>query len=165
MQLFTQRSYNILSDQKRASSLLIPKGKYAYIILRLKSQNMKHLTLEQRYELQTMRASGMLLSTIAAKLEVHKSTISRELDRNSVSRSTIYKAELAQRKCDTRHKSKPKHIRFTAKVKLQVDKYLKLDYSPEQITGYLKTIGLDCVSHERIYQLCVERKTQWRVAL
>ena len=113
---------------------------------------MKHLTLAQRYELESMLKASFSQIEIALKLGVHKSTISRELKRNSMSRSNIYRAELAQYKCDTRHKFKTKHIRFTDEMRNQVDNYLRQDYSPEQITGYLSSLGIDCVSHERIYQ-------------
>ena len=119
---------------------------------------MKHLTLSQRYELQAMRLTGYTISEIALKLNVAKSTISRELRRNKDDRSGQYAAELADDKCRERHANKKKCIRFTEQVKNQVDKYLKMDLSPEQITGYLRVTGKEHVSHERIYQYVWDQK-------
>ncbi len=45
-----------------------------------------------------------------------------------------------------------KHQRFTTAVKERVEFYLNQDWSPEQITGYLKLHEDIHISHERIYQ-------------
>lgn len=119
---------------------------------------MKHLTLIQRYELQAMRSNGDTLSKIASKLSVDKSTVSRELKRNGDHRSGNYSAELAHNKCRQRHSKKKKNIRFTKQIQKSVDKYLHMDYSPEQITGYLRINGKKHVSHERIYLYIWEQK-------
>ena len=71
-----------------------------------------------KIELESMFKASFSQTEIAIKLGVHKSTISRELKRNSMSRSNIYRAELAQYKCDTRHKLKTKHIRFTDEMRV-----------------------------------------------
>ena len=53
----------------------------------------------------------------------------------------------AQRRLGSR-----KAKRFTAVVQQAVESYLREDYSPEQVTGFMRRQGEDTVSHERIYQ-------------
>ncbi len=113
---------------------------------------MKHLTVEQRYEIWAMLQQGFKQKDIASAIGKDKSVVSRELHRNCDNRSKKYKADLAQRKYENRQKNKPKHICFTQEVKQYVDNCLAKDFSPEQITGRAIVEGRQCVSHERIYQ-------------
>ncbi|MBM4056607.1 MAG: IS30 family transposase [Planctomycetes bacterium] len=113
---------------------------------------MKHITVEQRYTISVMKIQGYSQIQISKAIDKDKSTVSRELRRNCDGRSGCYKHELAQRKYEQRIKDKPKNLRFTEQVKQFVDKRLLEDYSPEQIAGRAKIEGVDCVSHERIYQ-------------
>ena len=78
--------------------------------------------------------------------------ISREIKRNFDKQRGKYIAAIAQDKCQTRHKEKLKHIKYSAEMKQYVKSQLELDYSPEQICGRAKLEGKECVSHERIYQ-------------
>jgi IS30 family transposase len=112
---------------------------------------MEHLTLGQRYEIGILKTKGYSQTEIGRTIGKNKSTISRELKRNSDLRNGAYKPELAQKKCNERHKLKPKNIRFTAPIKEHVKNWILLDYSPEQIVGRSKEIGQDCVSIETIY--------------
>ncbi len=113
---------------------------------------MSHLTLSQRYEISILNEQKLSKSTIAERIGKDKSTIYRELKRNSDGRSGLYKAELAQSKCELRHIEKKKNETFTSSIKAFVIHYLEQDYSPEQIVGYANRIGKPCVSVERIYQ-------------
>jgi IS30 family transposase len=113
---------------------------------------MKHLTVGQRYTISLMLQKGYKQKQIAEAIGKDKSTVSREIRRNCDARSGAYRHELAQRKCDKRHQTKPKKIRFTEQVKAYVDTLLKNDFSPEQIAGRAKLEKMECVSHERIYQ-------------
>jgi transposase, IS30 family len=113
---------------------------------------MGQLTVEQRYTIAAMRQNGHSQKDIAEKIGKHKSVVNRELKRNMDLRSGAYRAELAQRKCDDRHHSKPKHLRFTEAVKELVNEGLEKLYSPEQIVGFAKKKNENIVSHERIYQ-------------
>ena len=113
---------------------------------------MSHLTLSQRYEISILNQEKLSISSIAERIGKNKSTVYRELKRNSDARNGQYKPELAQKKCQLRHKQKNKKETFTKDVQDFVELYLKLDYSPEQIVGYAVRIGKTCVSTERIYQ-------------
>ncbi|MEM8523606.1 MAG: IS30 family transposase [Bacteroidota bacterium] len=113
---------------------------------------MAQLTLKQRYEIAALRKAGTSMSQIAAQIGKHKSTISREINRNADARSGEYRAELAQRKTQQRHKKKPKKIYLTASVEATILYYLTQEYSPEQIKGRCEREGKQMVSIERIYQ-------------
>ncbi len=113
---------------------------------------MAHLTVSQRYTIETMYKQGHTMTAIAEVIEKHKSVVSRELKRNCDQRSGEYKHDLAERKYHKRQKEKPKKIRFNTCVKQQVEALLKQDYSPEQVVGTLRKQDLETVSVERIYQ-------------
>jgi IS30 family transposase len=113
---------------------------------------MGQLTLAQRYKIEALKQQGFKQNKIAEAIDCDKSVVSRELKRNCDLRNGSYRAELAHKKCLERHRTKNKKIRFTAKIKQDVDYWLKEDYSPEQIVGVAKLKGDIFVSCERIYQ-------------
>lgn len=121
---------------------------------------MSHLSYAQRYTIEVLLTSGTRQKEISEVLGLNKSVICREIKRNSDVRSGKYKAELAQRKYESRQKSKPKHFKLTAELRVNIISLLKEDYSPEQITGVLKKQGAEFVSHESIYQLIWKDKKQ-----
>jgi transposase, IS30 family len=121
---------------------------------------MSHLTIEQRYKIEVLRQENYSQTEIAKILGRNKSVICNELKRNSDQRNGVYKAELAQKKTRTRHQEKNKIIYFTDDVKAYVNHYILEDYSPEQIVGISRVKGLNCVSHERIYQHIWKDKKQ-----
>jgi len=121
---------------------------------------MKHLTLEQRYNISALVRTQHSRGQIAELLGCGKSTVSRELQRNCDQRDGSYWPELAQRKTDARHKAKPKRRRLTASIEAHVRQRLEADYSPEQIVGDAARKGIACVSHERIYQFVWDDKRQ-----
>ena len=73
-----------------------------------KLQSMGHLTLEQRYTIQVLLKEGLNQSLIAKRLNRDKSVIQREIKRNCDLRSGEYKADLVDKKCLNRHKTKNK---------------------------------------------------------
>ena len=113
---------------------------------------MPHLTTEQRYAISCMLQQGKSQSEIAVSIAKDKSVISREIVRNKDQRSGVYRHDLTHRKYAQRQKRKPKKKRFTLQIQSHVETLLKEDYSPEQIVGISRKDGIDCVSHERIYQ-------------
>jgi IS30 family transposase len=119
---------------------------------------MSHLTIEQRYEIATLRSQGFSMSKIGEFVGRDKSVISRELSRNSDQRNNVYKADLAQSKFHFRQRKKAKKIHFTEEIKTLVISLLKEDFSPEQIVGHCKIKNLKCVSAERIYQFIWDDK-------
>ena len=113
---------------------------------------MSHITREQRYTIEVLLSRGESRASIARVISRSRSVVSREIERNSDQRSGQYRADLAQRKYEQRKARIPKRERFTTTIQTIVERLLGEDYSPEQIAGYCKGQGLECVSHERIYQ-------------
>ncbi len=113
---------------------------------------MKHLTKEQRYDISAYLKAGFTKSQIAEKLQVHKSTITREIQRNGYSRFRVYKPKIAQHRAEYRwfHRKLPR--RFKEDVKQTARELLERDFSPEQIVGYCRRHGIKMVSHETIYK-------------
>jgi IS30 family transposase len=119
-------------------------------------QKYKHLDLQDRHKIKALLDGGHTYTKIAEIIGVHKSTISRELSRNTPTRgryATEYRPQSAQRKTNQRHADKRKHIRFTEDLKHEATQWLSTEkLSPELISGRWKVQGVDGVSHEAIYQ-------------
>ena len=110
----------------------------------------KQLTYEYRNEIKAYLKLGLKLVYIAHLIGVHKSTISRELQRNSGQRG--YRPNQAQQNANSRKQNSRKKTRFTEAVKQRVEFYIKQDWSPEQISGRLAWEEDLHISHETIYQ-------------
>ncbi len=94
---------------------MLKKSSY-FRVVKLK-KNRSHLTLSQRYEIAILNEQNLPKSVIAETIGKNTSTIYRELRRNSEGRSGLYKAEPAQRKCESRHIEKNKKEIFTGDIK------------------------------------------------
>jgi len=119
---------------------------------------MKHFTVEQRYKLEVLLQQRFSKTQIAIDLNMHISSIYRELKRNSDERSSVYKADLASRKCKKRHKEKLKNQCFSDEIKGYVINLIKDDFSPEQIVGKSLKEGVICVCTETIYKFILADK-------
>ena len=106
------------------------------------------LTREQRYQIKALLDTDVRQGKIAETIGVSSSTISRELKRNLGERG--YRPKQAHVKAITRRKKKSK-LRISAETWTLVEKELREDWSPEQVSGCLKMNAI-LVSHERIYQ-------------
>ncbi len=115
------------------------------------------LTQEQRYQIYALKKAGHSQCRIASLLDVHKSTICRELNRNRGQRG--YRPKQAQHLAQQRRQSKYRS-RVTQETWQRIEAKLRLEWSPEQITGWLRLTGRPTVSHERIYQyVLADKKT------
>jgi len=110
--------------------------------------NYTQLTRGQRYQIRALMKAGHNQTQIAANLGCHKSTISRELRRNRGLKGyrPQQAAELAlARQCEA----------YRARIAWQtwqaVERLLRQDWSPQQISGRLKLEQQPSVSHEWIY--------------
>mgnify|MGYP002641111815 FL=1 len=106
------------------------------------------LTREQRYQIKALLDTDVPRGKIAETIGVSSSTISRELKRNLGERG--YRPKQAHEKALTRRKKKS-NLRISAKTWTLVEKELREDWSPEQVSGRLRMSKI-FVSHERIYQ-------------
>lgn len=113
-------------------------------------RNYTQLTHEQRYHIYAHKKTGHFTqSEIACMLGVHKSTVSRELSRNRGGRG--YRPKQAQEFALMRRQSRVRP-RISAGTWALVERLVRQDFSPEQVSGYLKKEHGPAVSHERIYQ-------------
>ena len=119
---------------------------------------MKHysqLTLEQRYGIYTLLKTGHNQSKIAEVVGVHKSTINRELKRNRGGRG--YRPKQANAFAEDRHRAKV-CFRIDGNTWAFVEQLLRKEWSPEQISGWMKENMDIAVSHEWIYQYVLKDK-------
>ena len=107
-----------------------------------------HLTKEQRYTISVCLKKKMSLSDIAELIGVSKSTVSREIKKNS-NMHRHYVAIEAQQFSEMR-KSIPRRPRKLSREDWRdIEQCLKRHWSPETIVGVRKT----CVSVEWLYHL------------
>lgn len=114
----------------------------------------RHLTLDERYQLQVLRTQSFKLVAIAKMLRKHPSTISRELRRNSRPGAGVrYAASSAQMLARSRRIEKGRQARkIQGRLQKLVEQKLRLSWSPEQIAGRLRREQGIVISHETIYQ-------------
>ncbi len=112
------------------------------------------LTQEQRYQIYALKKTGHTQAEIAAVIGVHKSTVSRELKRNRGQRG--YRPQQAHSLAQERKQTGSPRIQ--AETWAGVERLLRQDWSPEQISGRLKKEQGICISHEWIYQYVLTDK-------
>jgi len=108
------------------------------------------LSQAQRYQIEILKKAGKNQQEIAELLEVSPSTICRELQRNTGQKG--YRSKQAQIKADRRRKQVAKALKMTKELVMLIESKIVLDWSPEQIAGWLKVEKNLSISHERIYQ-------------
>jgi IS30 family transposase len=112
----------------------------------------RQLSPEERYMLAALRRQGLNQSEIAHALGRHRSTVCRELCRNSTRADGRYRAFTAQERTNGRRSRSRRNQRFTAADFARVDEMLRRQWSPEQVAGHLRRAGLLSISHETIYR-------------
>lgn len=116
----------------------------------------KRLTQEERYYIATQKSNGLNISQIAKSMHRSKSTISRELKRNTGLKGYRYKQA---HKLATERRNACYKKRIPNETWLHVYFGLQNDHSPDQISNALKSKGL-YISHERIYQFLHQDKKE-----
>jgi IS30 family transposase len=107
------------------------------------------LTQEQRYQIYALLKTEQSQMKIATVVGVHKSTVSRELRRNRGERG--YRPKQAHRFAKKRRRKRVKK-RISLATWTTVEDKLRQDWSPEQVSGWLKKNTDTSVSHEWVYQ-------------
>ena len=116
--------------------------------------NYRQLIFEQRVGIYFLLRIGSNQAKIAELIGVSKSTVSREIRRNTGLKG--YRPQQASRKALERRRDASKNVRFTDEVKAEVVAYLRQDWSPEQISGWHKTHNKPFVSYETIYRFIID---------
>ena len=115
------------------------------------------LTLAQRYKIHALVQTKISNRRIAEIVNVHHSTISREIKRNS--QNSSYEPETADKMAKNRRATARKQHKISPGTWRIVEKLLKLDFSPQQIAGYFERTGIKLISHESIYQYILADKS------
>ena len=115
----------------------------------------KQLTREQRYAIYLGVQEKKTQAAIARQIGVNKSTVSRELKRNSNRHHSYWWSIAHERATDRRGRTV--RNRETSPSVLREARRLLLteEWSPRQISGWLKKKGVS-ISHERIYEMIRE---------
>ena len=112
----------------------------------------RQLSPEERYMLARLRRQGLNQAEIARALGRHRSTVSREVRRNSTRADGHYRAFTAQERTNGRRSRSRRDSRFGADDFALVDELLRRQWSPEQVAGHLRRAGRLLISHETIYR-------------
>lgn len=118
----------------------------------------KQLTREQRYVIYVEKYHHATNKSIAEKIGVSESTISRELKRNAGRNGgylwlKAHEKALSRRSHTVRNHTIDDWTRWRVK-----DILLSEDWSPQQISGFLKKEGM-YISHETIYKMIRDDET------
>ena len=99
----------------------------------------KQLTEGDRYTLAALKRQGLSFTNIAKAMNRDRSTIYREVNRNSCwIIDDSYRPSKAQRRTKGRRSRSRRNQHFTQKDYAIVRRLLHKQWSPEQITGHLK---------------------------
>jgi IS30 family transposase len=112
----------------------------------------RQLSPEERYMLAALRRQGLNQSEIARALGRHRSTVCREVRRNSTRADGRYRASTAQERTNGRRSRSRRNQRFSAEDFALIDELLRRQWSPEQVAGHLARTGRLSISHETIYR-------------
>ena len=120
----------------------------------------RRLTQFDRIRIKDFLILGLSQTQIADKVKVHKSTISREIKRNSGLKG--YRSKQAQRTAEQRQAFRSNLRKWTSALEKKVRVLLKRKWSPEQISSRLKLERKESISHQRIYEFIEEDRLSGR---
>ena len=109
------------------------------------------LTREQRYAIYLGLQDGKSKTAIARQINCDPSTVYREIKRNSNKRGYYVWKEAQELAMVRRERSVANHKIAQHILKRALQLLVDEDWSPRQISGYLKREGVN-ISHERIYR-------------
>jgi IS30 family transposase len=112
--------------------------------------NYHQITREERYTISALRKQGYRMSEIAAVLGRHRSSVYREIKRNQCN-DKGYRPFKADSRTRGRRSRSRRNKQFEARDFALIESLLRLDWSPEQVSCYLKRVKLLNISHETIY--------------
>lgn len=121
----------------------------------------EHINHEKRIELAALRRVGMKQKDIAQILNVHASSVCRELKRNSTKYGKYFVQRAQQKHVNrcTKANQRFRKIEQDEKLKKYIIRKLKRYWSPEQIAGRLKREhGRTIICHETIYEFIYEKR-------
>lgn len=119
------------------------------------------ITTDERYCISTLRQLGYRCSEIARALGRHRSTIGREVRRNTWRwDGRSYLPRIAQSYTNQRRRVSRRNTRFTRDDWVAVEAMLREDFSPEQVVGWFRRFRILRISHETIYRYIWKAKAR-----
>ena len=118
----------------------------------------KQLTETQRHQIGALKKAGQPQNAIAAIIGVSAPTLSRELRRNTGKRG--HRPKQANIKAQGRRRNAGEAVKMTQEVVALIDGNIRLDWSPEQVSGWLSAERGIAISHGRIYRHVWADKSQ-----
>jgi IS30 family transposase len=109
----------------------------------------QQLTYEQRCQISALKKRGCTQRDIATIIGTSQPTVSRELARNTGKKG--YRHKQAQMNSDQRRVAAVKPTKMIGQMIDFVESKLRLEWSPEQISGWLLEVREQLLSHETIY--------------
>lgn len=108
------------------------------------------VSYEQRCQISVLLQAKLSISEVATHLNLHKSTIYRELKRNS-SNNQNYLPSYAQKVALKRYRASRSNYKIKGDLEALVSDFLDEGLSPEQISGRLNLEHGKTISHSAIY--------------
>ena len=113
--------------------------------------NYQQLTSGERYTISTLKRQGFTIAEIAHEIGRHRSTIYREIARNACNDGR-YRVSKAESRTRGRRSRSRRNQQFTNDDFKTVNKYLRMKWSPDQISNTLYDMKILNISHETIYK-------------
>lgn len=117
----------------------------------------KQISVEQRHQIEILYKQRVSKLRIAELIGVHRSTIYRELGRNS-GKQKGYNAKIAQIFTNERKERFNCPRKLDSLMEKQIREGLANKWSPEQISEYYKSRGMPMLSYEQIYKFIYKDK-------
>lgn len=119
------------------------------------------LTLAERYQIQAYRELGFSAREMGRRLKRSNKTVSHELHRCG---RGVYCAETAHHDATRKRQCAPKYTKFTDRLRRNLDWFLRLNMTPEQIAGRMQLeYFAEAVSRQTLYRWIAH--LQWRSRL
>jgi transposase, IS30 family len=109
----------------------------------------QQLTYEQRCQISVLKKRDCTQRDIAEAIGVSQSSVSRELSRNTGQKG--YRHKQAQEKARQRRSEAARPTKMTPGMLAVIESKLRIEWSPEQIAGWLWKDQEQLISHESIY--------------
>src|SRR5690349_18172540 len=111
----------------------------------------RQLTTGERYQIAALRQQGLTASAIARALGRHHSTIYRKVARNATPYDGAYRPNMAVEMTSGRRSRSRRNAQYGRRDFVPIARLLRKRWSPEQIVGRRRRLGLPVMSHETIY--------------
>jgi len=112
----------------------------------------RQLNAEERSALAALRTVGLSKAEIARQLGRHRSTVGRELRRNSAPYDGGYRCARAHQRAHARRYRSRRNSQFEPAQWERIEELIREEWSPQQVAGYLERRGELSISHETIYR-------------